>query len=56
MANKENPRYDGHCKALTNEECQARMDAGEKPVLRFDVPTGETRTWRSRTCCAAKST
>lgn len=43
MANKENPRYDGHCKALSNEECQARMDAGEKPVLRFDVPAGETR-------------
>ena len=42
-ANKENPRYDGHCKALTNEECQAKMEAGEKPVLRFDVPPGETR-------------
>lgn len=43
QARKENPRYDGHCKALSNEECQKRMDAGERPVLRFDVPAGETR-------------
>ena len=42
MANKENPRYDGHCKGLSQEEVAAKMDAGEKPVLRFDVPDGET--------------
>ena len=42
-ANKENPRYDKLCKALTSEEVQALMDAGQKPVLRFDVPEGETR-------------
>jgi len=42
MAAKENPRYDGCCKALTAEEAQAKMEAGEKPVLRFMVPEGET--------------
>jgi len=43
QARKENPRYDGRCKTLSNEECQAKMDAGEEPVLRFDVPEGKTR-------------
>ncbi|MDF1800674.1 MAG: glutamate--tRNA ligase [Planctomycetota bacterium] len=43
MAAKENPRYDGCCKALTKEEAQAKISAGEEPVLRFDVPEGETR-------------
>lgn len=42
MANKENPRYDGKCKGLDPAEAQALMEAGTKPVLRFDVPAGET--------------
>lgn len=35
--------YDGHCRELSVEECEKRVAAGEKPVLRFKVPTGETR-------------
>lgn len=43
MAAKENPRYDGLCKTLTKEQAQAKISAGGEPVLRFDVPEGETR-------------
>lgn len=42
MARKENPRYDGCCKELPKEEADARVSAGEKAVLRFSVPEGET--------------
>ena len=38
----ETPRYDGHCKGLSDEECAARIEAGERPVLRFAVPEGRT--------------
>jgi glutamyl-tRNA synthetase len=42
MARKENPRYDGCCKDMQNEEAEARQAAGERAVLRFSVPDGET--------------
>ncbi|HZB25377.1 MAG TPA: glutamate--tRNA ligase [Vicinamibacterales bacterium] len=32
------PRYRGTCRALPAEESRARVDAGEKPVVRFKVP------------------
>ena len=37
-AAKQNMRYDGHCKALSAEEVQARVDAGEPYVVRLDMP------------------
>src|SRR5262249_30070254 len=40
---KEKPAYDGRCRGLSDDECQRRMAAGERPVLRFKVPQGETR-------------
>lgn len=41
-AKKENPRYDGHCKEVDDAEAVRRIEAGERPVLRFKVPAGET--------------
>src|SRR3954451_12850607 len=32
------PRYHGTCRALAREEVHARLEAGEKPVIRFKVP------------------
>ena len=34
------PRYGGTCRALSREEAQSRIDAGERPVIRFKVPAG----------------
>ena len=35
--------YDGHCRNLSKEEVQARLDAGEEYVIRQKIPqTGET--------------
>ena len=42
MANKQNPRYDGQCKALSQQEVEAKIEAGEKPTMRFRVPEGST--------------
>ena len=39
MANKETPRYDGHCMHLTADEVQQRLAAGEPNVIRMKVPT-----------------
>ena len=39
MANKQTPRYDGHCAHLDAAESQARVDAGESHVIRMRVPT-----------------
>ena len=39
MANKETPRYDGHCLSLTADEVSARVDSGEAHVIRLKVPT-----------------
>ena len=38
MKNKQNPRYDGFCRALDPEEAHRRVDAGEKYVIRFKMP------------------
>jgi glutamyl-tRNA synthetase/nondiscriminating glutamyl-tRNA synthetase len=32
------PRYHGTCRDLTREDARARIDAGERPVVRFQVP------------------
>ncbi len=34
------PRYAGTCRNLTRDEAQGRIDAGERPVIRFRVPEG----------------
>ena len=37
------PGYDGHCRSLTAEEVQAKLDAGEPYVIRLKMPyEGET--------------
>ena len=38
MANKQNPRYDGTCRALDPGEARRRVAAGEKYVIRFKMP------------------
>ncbi|MBK6646880.1 MAG: glutamate--tRNA ligase [Anaerolineales bacterium] len=38
MKNKQNPRYDGTCRALDSAEARRRVDAGEKYVIRFKMP------------------
>jgi len=35
------PRYRGVCRDLSQDEAQARIDAGERPVVRFRVPEQE---------------
>lgn len=42
MQNKETPRYDGHCLNLSKEEAQAKIDRGEKYVIRLKVPSEGT--------------
>ena len=39
MANKETPRYDGHCMHIDPAEAQQRVAAGEAHVVRMKVPT-----------------
>ncbi|MFT0212794.1 glutamate--tRNA ligase [Pseudomonas sp. F1_0610] len=39
MANKETPRYDGHCMHIEAGEAQRRVAAGESHVIRMKVPT-----------------
>ena len=34
------PRYRGTCRGLAKEEVRRRIDAGERPVIRFKVPEG----------------
>ena len=44
MANKETPRYDGHCLSLTAEEVEERKNRGDPYVVRLKVPSeGECR-------------
>lgn len=42
MATKQNPKYDRRCVALSAEEVQARLTAGEPHVLRMKIPEGES--------------
>jgi glutamyl-tRNA synthetase len=39
QANKQQPRYDGHCRHLTETEVRTRVAAGEPHVIRFKMPT-----------------
>jgi len=41
---KEDPRYDGLCRSLSLEEAKARIDKGEKYVVRFKTPKEGTTT------------
>ena len=38
LASGRPPRYAGTCRRLTREQAQARIEAGERPVVRFRVP------------------
>jgi len=38
MKNKQNPRYDGACRAIAADEARGRVDSGEKYVIRFKMP------------------
>ena len=40
------PRYAGTCRTLSAEEARGRMDAGERPVIRFAIPEGIDVTFR----------
>jgi glutamyl-tRNA synthetase len=42
-ARKEKPAYDRLCAKLSKAEVEKRVAAGEKPVVRFRVPEGQTR-------------
>lgn len=42
------PKYDKHCLALSEEEANAKLDAGEKCVVRLNVPEGETISFEDR--------
>lgn len=39
MANKETPRYDGHCMHLSSDEVKNRLAANEPNVIRMKVPS-----------------
>jgi nondiscriminating glutamyl-tRNA synthetase len=38
LANSRPPKYRGTCRGLPPDQARARMDAGERPVIRFKVP------------------
>ena len=40
LASGRPPRYAGTCRHLSRADARARMDAGERPVIRFKVPVG----------------
>jgi nondiscriminating glutamyl-tRNA synthetase len=41
LASGRPPKYRGTCRTLSPRDAQARMDAGERPVVRFRVPESE---------------
>ena len=41
----ETPRYDGHCRHLSKEEVQAKLDAGEPYVIRLKLPEDHVVTF-----------
>jgi nondiscriminating glutamyl-tRNA synthetase len=41
LADGHAPKYHGTCRGISREEAQARVDAGERPVIRFRVPASE---------------
>ena len=40
LASGRPPRYAGTCRELSIDDARARMEAGERPVIRFRVPSG----------------
>jgi glutamyl-tRNA synthetase len=40
LASGRPPRYAGTCRGLSPDEARARIEAGERPVIRFKVPAG----------------
>jgi glutamyl-tRNA synthetase len=44
MAEKRPPGYDGHCRALTDEQVAAYRQEGRQPVVRFRMPDADS-TW-----------
>jgi nondiscriminating glutamyl-tRNA synthetase len=34
------PKYHGTCRSISSAEARVRMDAGERPVIRFKIPDG----------------
>ena len=45
LARGEDPRYDGRCRALSSAERAARVSAGERPALRFALPSAQEVAW-----------
>ena len=45
QARKELPHYDRRCRALSIEEAEKRVDAGEKYVIRMKIPDHEVIGW-----------
>ena len=41
MAEKRDPKYSRKCLGLSADEVKARLDAGEKPVVRVKIPDGD---------------
>lgn len=39
--NKQVPKYDGHCRNLSSQEIEKKIDAGEKFVVRFKIPDNQ---------------
>ena len=35
------PKYHGTCRSISREEAESRIEAGERPVIRFRVPESE---------------
>lgn len=42
---KKAPRYDRHCRSLSKEDVQTKLDAGESHVVRLKVPDDQTVTF-----------
>ena len=40
------PKYHGTCRSLSRQDAQVRIDAGERPVVRFKVPESEEVRFR----------
>lgn len=45
MANKQQPRYDRHCRNLTSDQVQEKLAAHEPSVIRLKVPDGRSITF-----------
>ncbi|HET7216813.1 MAG TPA: glutamate--tRNA ligase [Vicinamibacterales bacterium] len=41
LAGGQPPKYHGTCRSMPRDEAQRRIDAGERPVVRFKVPESE---------------